>query len=269
MLRTPVLVLLAVCLGACTAAQRRNTEKTVAGALINDQQEFELGFQVHEQLKKDNTKFLTNPKVELYVEQLVKKLAAQANKERAVQWRTYVVDDPATINAFATPGGRIYVYTGLLLSADNEAEVVGVMGHEMGHVVARHGARQLVAAFGLETVVNMALGKDAGDVAKLSAMLAGKAGQLAYGRDMEHEADEYGARYSSSAGYDPRGLASFFEKLKAKHGDTGPVMTFFSTHPANSDRINEVTKLIAAENLTGAELGVASLQAVKAELGNK
>jgi beta-barrel assembly-enhancing protease len=267
MFRTSLLSL--VLLVGCTTAQRRDTEKAVARTLISDEQEFQLGFQVHEELKKQDIKFLQNQTVELYVEQIAGKLTSEANKERAVEWRTYVIDDPNTINAFATPGGRIYVYTGLLLAADNEAEVIGVMGHEIGHVVARHSARQLVAANGLQTVIDMALGKDSGDVAKLAAGLAGKAGQLAYGRDMELEADQYGARYSSRAGYDPRGLATFFEKLKAKHGDTGPVMTFFSTHPANSQRINDITALIAAENLTGTEVGAASLQSVKAALGKK
>jgi predicted Zn-dependent protease len=267
MLRTSLICL--VLLAGCTTTQRRDTEKAVAGALISDDQEFQLGFQVHEQLKKENIAFLTNPQVELYVEQLAKKLTSQADKERKVEWRTFVIDDPNTVNAFAVPGGRIYVYTGLLLAADNEAEAIGVMGHEIGHVVARHTARQLVAANGLQTVIDMALGKDANDVAKLAAGLVGKGGMLAYGRDMELEADQYGARYASGAGYDPRGLATFFEKLKAKYGETGPVMTFFSTHPASSQRVNDVTALIAAENLTGTELGVAPLQAVKAALGKK
>ena len=269
MLRTSLLSLLVVSLAACTATQRRDTEKAVARTLISDEQEFQLGFQVHEELKKQNIQFLTNPQVELYVEQIARKLTTEANKERPVEWRTYVIDDPNTVNAFATPGGRIYVYTGLLLAADNEAEVIGVMGHEIGHVVARHSARQLVAANGLQAVVDMALGKNTNELAKLGAGLAGKGAQLAYGRDMELEADQYGARYASRAGYDPRGLATFFEKLKAKYGDTGPVMTFFSTHPANSQRINDVTTLIAAEQLGGAELGVAPLQAVKAQLGKK
>ena len=253
-------------LSGCSTTQRRDTEKAVAGALISDEQEF-LGFQVHEQLKKEDVKFLQNQQVEFYVEQLVKKLTAQADKERKVEWRTFVIDDPNTVNAFAVPGGRIYIYTGLLLAADNEAEVVGVVGHEIGHVVARHTARQLVAANGLQAVVDMALGKNPNQIAQLGAALAGKGGMLAYGRDMELEADQYGARYASGAGYDPRALATFFEKLKAKYGDTGPVATFFSTHPANSQRINDITALIAAENLTGTELGVAPLQAVKAALG--
>jgi predicted Zn-dependent protease len=263
------LTLLIFVASGCTLTERRDTEKLVASALISDEQEFQLGLQVHEQLKKENTKFLENPTVGIYVEQLARKLLVSANKERPMEWKWFVIDDPATINAFATPGGRIYVYTGLLLAAENEAEVIGVLGHEMGHVVGRHSARQLVGTFGLQTVIAMALGKDADDVVKITAALAGKTAQLAYGRDNELEADTYGARYASAAGYDPRGLATFFEKLKARHGDTGPVLAFFSTHPSTGERINRVTEQIAAENLQGKELGVDSLKAVQAALGKK
>lgn len=259
----------ALTLSGCSLTQRRDTEKAIAASLISDDQEMQLGLQVHEELKAQNTKFLNNQKVELYVEALARKMIDQANKERTLSWKWYVIDDPETINAFATPGGRIYIYTGLLLAAENEAEVIGVLGHEIGHVVGRHSARQLVAQQGLATVTQMALGKDSADVATLAAGLLGKGATLAYGRDMELESDHYGARYASGAGYDPRGLATFFEKLKAKYGDTPAVLTFLSTHPANSERITKVNEYIAAENLGGKELGVATLKAIQAELGKK
>lgn len=265
----PLTLSVAVAVSGCSLTQRRDTEKAIAASLISDEQEFQLGLQVHEELKTQNIKFLNNQKVELYVEALARKMIDQANKERQLSWKWYVIDDPATINAFATPGGRIYVYTGLLLAADSEAEVIGVLGHEIGHVVGRHSARQLVAAQGMQTVTDMALGKDGADVAKLAAQLAGKGASLAYGRDMELEADHYGVRYASGAGYDPRGIGTFFEKLKAKYGDTPAVLTFLSTHPANSERIQKVTEIIAAENLTGSELGVPTLKAIQAELGKK
>ncbi len=266
---TRIALLMVLVLAGCTSTQRRTTEKKIAETLISDQQEFELGFQLHEQLKKENVKFLQSPQVELYVEQLVRKLTAEANKERTQEWRSFVIDDPTQVNAFATPGGRIYVFTGLLLAADNEAEVAGVLGHELGHVVGRHAGRQLVATYGLQTVIGMALGKKGNELAQLAAGLAGKGAQLAYGRDMELEADQYGARYASAVGYDPRGLATFFEKLRARQGDTSKVLTWFSTHPANSDRINRVTALIAAEGLSGTELGAAPLQVIKAELSKQ
>jgi predicted Zn-dependent protease len=262
-------VVLAVAMAGCTTVQRQQTERAVAEVLISDEQEFALGLQVHEELKKQNTKFNEDQVVGLYVEGLAKKLIEQANRDRKVEWMWYVIDDPNTINAFATPGGRIYVYTGLLLAADSEAEVIGVLGHEIGHVVARHSARQLVAANGLEAVANMALGKNAGEVSKLAAGLAGKGAMLAYGRDMELEADTYGARYAAGAGYDPHALATFFEKLRAKYGDTGPVMTLFSTHPSNTDRVNRLTAYIAENHLSGSETGGDRLKAAQAALKKK
>lgn len=261
--------LAALAVTGCSTMQRQQTERAVAQVLISDDQEFQLGLQVHEELKKQNTKFNEDPTVGIYVEGLAKKLLAQASQDRKLEWMWYVIDDPETVNAFATPGGRIYVYTGLLLAAENEAEIIGVLGHEIGHVVARHSARQLVGQYGLQTVANMALGKDAGDVSTVVAGLVGKGAMLAYGRDMELEADQYGARYASGAGYDPRGLATFFEKLKAKYGDTGPVMTWFSTHPSNSDRINRLNAYIAENNLNGSSLGGDQLKAVQAALGKK
>jgi predicted Zn-dependent protease len=261
-----LLLALTFTLTACSMMQRSQTEQIVAATLISDQQESDLGFQVHEELKKENTKFLENPDVGFYVSGLVQKLTPLASADRpGVKWQYFVIDDPKTVNAFATPGGRIYVYTGLLLAAENEAEVLGVLGHELGHVVARHSARQLVAAKGLETVGAMALGKNPSDVAVLAAGLVGKGSIMAYGRDMELEADQYGAKYANTAGYDPRGLATFFEKLKAK-GEVPEFLTFLSTHPSNTERIEKITAAIAANNYQSKELGGPALKAVQAKI---
>ncbi len=254
---------------ACTTVQQRNTEKTLAAALISDQQETQLGLQVHEQLKSQNTRFTENAKVGVYVETLAHKLTQFSDQDRKIDWVIFVIDDLKTVNAFATPGGRIYVYTGLLAAADNEAEVIGVMGHEMGHVVARHSARQLIGQYGLEAVTKMALGEKSTEVAQLAAGLAGKGAMLAYGRGMETEADEYGARYSSLAGYDPHGIATFFQKLEAKSGKQPELLTWFSTHPSNPERIAHVNDYVTQNNLTGANLGGDALKEIKKELGVK
>ncbi len=260
---------LVVAASACTAVQRSTTEQVVAAALISDKQEMDLGFQVHEDLKTKNTKFLENPDVGIYVEGLVNKIVPQAKADRAgVNWQYFVIDDPKTVNAFATPGGRIYVYTGLLLAAENEAEVIGVLGHELGHVVARHSARQLVAAKGLETVAAMALGQKPSEVGQLAAGLIGQGAIMAYGRDMELEADTYGAKYSNTAGYDPRGLVTFFEKLKAK-GEVPELLTFLSTHPSNTERIEKLNALIVANAYNSKELGGAGLKAIQAKIPKK
>lgn len=268
-MKSALCVALLVLSSACATVTRASAEQSVAQVLVSDEQEFQLGLQVHEQLKKENTKFSENEQVGIYVEQLAKKLVAQADKDRpGVTWQYFVIDDPATVNAFATPGGRIYVYTGLLLAAENEAEVVGVLGHELAHVVARHSARQLVASKGLEVVAGMALGKDAGQIASLAAALTGKGAMLAYGRGMELEADEYGARYASGIGYDPHGIGSFFQKLGAKQGDPG-ILVWLSTHPASADRVEKINAYITAAGLGGTNLGVAELKTIQRALGAK
>ena len=104
------------------------------------------------------------------------------------------------------------------MAADNEAQLAGVWGHESGHVVARHSARQMVDAMGLETVIGIALGQNPNQLAELAATLAAKGALLSYSRQDETEADEYGARYSAQAGYDPHGIIQFFEKLKKMEG---------------------------------------------------
>ncbi len=259
----------ALTLSACSALQRQNTERSIASVLVSDSQESALGLQVHEELKTQNTKFLDNAKVSAYVGALANKLMPQASADRKLDWFWFIIDDPKTVNAFATPGGRVYVYTGLLLAAKNEAEVVGVLGHEMGHVVARHSARQLVAAKGLETVAAMAMGKDSSDVAQLAAGLAGKGAMLAYGRDMELEADTYGVRYANGAGYNPKALADFFETLKAKKGATPEFMTWFSTHPSDDARMAKIAEMIAAQGLKASNMGGDEFRAIQRELGAK
>ena len=119
---------------ACSTQQRISTEKTIAAALIPAEQERQLGLQVKEQLEqKEQIRYVTDPTVDGYVQRVSGKILASAKKDRPeVEWSVKVIDDPKTVNAFATPGGFLYVYSGLLLAADDTAELAGVMGHEAG-----------------------------------------------------------------------------------------------------------------------------------------
>ena len=241
----------ALALPACSSQQRISAEKSVAAALISSEQEEKLGLQVKEQLEqKEHVRYITDPAVDGYVQQVSGKILAFAKKDRPeVTWSVRVIDDPKTVNAFATPGGFLYVYSGLLLAADDTAELAGVMGHESGHVVARHSARQMVNALGLETILGVALGNNPSGAAQLAAGLAGKSALLAYGRSDELEADQYGARYSAAAGYDPHGIATFFQKLEKAGGSQPGWATFLSTHPSNPDRIEKVNRYIEQHHL--------------------
>ena len=168
-----------------------------------------------------------------------------------VNWQVLVIDDPKTVNAFATPGGYLYVYSGLLAAADTEDEVAGVLAHEAGHVVGRHSARQMVDAYGLQAVAALALGRNPSLLEQLAAGIGAQGLMLAHSRSDEKEADIYAVRYSSRAGYDPNGIVTFFEKLKQKEGKVPGALVWLQTHPATSDRITNVREYMAKNNIAG------------------
>jgi predicted Zn-dependent protease len=254
---------------ACSSTQRASAERKLADVLIPPEQEQQLGLQVKQQLEQqEHVQYVEDPQVNGYVQEVAGKILAQAKKDRPdVSWTVKVINDPKTVNAFATPGGYLYVYSGLLLAADDTAEVAGVLGHESGHVVARHSARQMVDAFGLEGLAALALGKNPGGVAQLAAGLAGKTSMLAFSRGDEAEADTYGVRYAAAAGYDPHGIARFFEKLARTEGKQPGWAAFLSDHPLTPDRIQKVNAYIAEHHLEGGGgTGGADLAAVKKRL---
>ncbi len=237
----------------CSHTQRAQAETAVAKALISDEQEKQLGLQVKQELEqKQKVKYLDDPQVVGFVKGMTDRILPLAEKDRpGEKWDVKVIADPKTVNAFATPGGYLYVYSGLLLAAGDEAELAGVLSHEAGHVVARHSARQMVDAFGLQAVAGLALGKDPSMLSQVVAGAGGKGLMLANSREDETEADEYGARYTSTAGYDPKGLITFFDKLRKMEGASPGFAKFLSDHPATPDRIAHLEKYIADKHLSG------------------
>ena len=252
---------------SCAVAVAACATPGIAKALVSDDQEAQLGAQVKQELDKQGTKYIRDPEIVNYVKGVAEKIFVSADKDRpGVKWQVFVIDDPKQVNAFATPGGYLYVYTGLLMAADNEAQLAGVWGHESGHVVARHSAQQMVNEMGLQTVIEVALGQNPNQLAQLASTLAAKGALLAYSREDETQADEYGARYSAQAGYDPHGIIQFFEKLKAMEGNQPAFAKYLSDHPATADRITHLQQYIKEKGLTGSELGAQRLQPVKQRL---
>jgi predicted Zn-dependent protease len=260
-------LVLGVALGAasCATTSLGTVEKDVAQVLIPPEQENQLGLQFKQDLEqKQHVVYLNDPIVVSYVRGVADKVIALGKRDRPeVQWQVNVIDDSKTVNAFATPGGYLYVYSGLIMAADNEAELAGVMAHETGHVVARHSARQMVDAYGLEAVTSLALGKNPGLLGSLVAGVGEKGFMLANSRSDETEADEYGARYSAGAGYDPHGLVTFFDKLRKQEGNSPRFLAILSDHPATPDRIDHVNAFIQSHNLTGATLNAPQFHTVK------
>jgi predicted Zn-dependent protease len=235
----------------CSGRQRANVEKAVADAAISDQDEAKIGLQVKQELEtKQQVRFVSDPEIVGYVNRVAEPVLRAASRDRKVAWKVHVVDDPKTVNAFATPGGYLYVYTGLILASDNDAELAGVWGHEAAHVTERHSARAMVNAYGLQSVLQLALGRNPGLLGQIAGTVAGQGTLLAHGRASETEADESGARYTNAAGNDPRGLVTFFQKLEKEQGNTPGVLAWLSTHPNPGDRVKALNETIRAQRLT-------------------
>ncbi|MBL8949455.1 MAG: M48 family metalloprotease [Myxococcaceae bacterium] len=248
----------------CTLMQERDdAEIVVAKALVSDEQEAQLGEQIRRELEQQGIRYTKDVQVQQYVEGLVAQLQPHAKKDRDTRLHVHVIDDTKTVNAFATPGGHLYVYTGLLTTASNESEVVGVLSHEVGHVVARHAARSLVAQLGLSNVASLALGSDPEALHQVVGQLLTNGALLAHSRADELEADVYAVRYAAAAGYDPRGIAMFFRKLPTVEGRWGKALSWLQTHPTTPDRIERVNATIARERLSGSKLGAETLAPIK------
>ncbi len=267
-MRARVAACLAAALALGCASTRETLETEAAKALISDQQENQLGLQVKQELEqKEHVRYLQDPQVVAYVQAIAAKILAQAKRDRPdVTWQVHVIDDPKTVNAFATPGGYLYVYSGLLLAADDQSEVAGVLGHESGHVVARHSARSMVDAFGLQALAQAALGKDPSTVSQIATGLVGQGVMLAHSRGEEAEADTYGLRYANAAGFDPHGLVDFFKKLAAMEGKQPGITKYLSDHPATPDRIAAGERYIADHHLSATFRGAPEQAAVKQRL---
>ena len=265
----PRAALLAVALSCTTIEGREDAEIAVADALISDQQEAQLGAQIHHELEREGVRFSRDPVVTKYVEGLFAQLVPFARKDRDAPYHIHVIDDPKTVNAFATPGGHLYLYSGLLAAASTESEVVGVLAHELGHVVAHHSARQMVKQYGLQTIAALALGQDPNLLAVVGANLLASGALLAHSRADELEADTYAVRYSAAADYDPRGIALFFRRLPTIEGRWGKVLSWLQTHPTPPDRIEWVNQVIARERLSGAKVGAESLQPIKERIASQ
>ena len=151
-------------------------------------------------------------------------------------WETRIIKDDNTLNAFATPGGHIYVFTGLIKYLDNEDQLAGVLGHEIAHADKRHTTKQLQTQYGIALLLSVALGNNPGTLAQIATGLA----TLKFGRDAEKEADDYSVVYLGGTNfYACNGAAGFFEKMLAgNQGSDTP--EFLSTHPDPGNRVQAI-----------------------------
>ncbi|MFN2433348.1 MAG: M48 family metallopeptidase [Gemmatimonadota bacterium] len=211
--------------------------------LVSLQEEWQLGDQLHRDVARQMD-LVNDPVANDYINLLGQRLAAQTYY-RQLPWRFHIVNDPA-INAFAVPGGHLYVHTGLIKATDNVAELASVMAHELAHGVARHGTENLTKQYGFGAIASLVLGNNPAIYQQLLAQVVGGGLFAKYSRDAEREADRLGLDYMYAAGYDPTGMVTMFQELLAQRRNSpGGLEKFFSSHPLTEERISNTRALIA------------------------
>ena len=193
---------------------------------------------------ESQSRMVTDPVVTEYINRIGQTLVR--NSDARVPFTIKVVDNDE-VNAFALPGGFFYVNTGLILAADNEAELAGVMAHEIAHVAARHATRNATKAqiWNMASIPLIFLGGPAGYAIREIAGLAIPMSFLKFSRDAEREADLLGVEYEYASGYDPAAFVQFFEKLHGKEKEKHSfIAKAFTTHPMTADRIKRAQQEI-------------------------
>lgn len=213
---------------------------------ISTQQEVELGRQYAAEINQQ-LPIVQDASINRYINRLGDQIARKADP-RGIDYTFFVVNSDV-INAFAVPGGYIYINRGLIENTDNMSELAGVLGHEIGHVVARHGVEQMQkmqnAQLGL-MLGTILLGQPS-DLAQAGIQVGGAAFFAKHSRGAENEADQLGIEYLVQAGIDPRGIPSFFQKLlDQRQRNPSTLEQWFSTHPLTEDRIENTRQAISA-----------------------
>lgn len=217
---------------------------TVAG--ISKQQQEQLGIKAMGEVYQQFPVLPDSNPVTQYVQQLGRRLATVIPQDRSWPYQFHVIPEK-DINAFALPGGPIFVNIGTVTAADNEAELAGVIAHEMSHVYMQHSVKQAskesIAQVVLGVLGGVLPGGTAGSLARLGIQIGAGTMFLKYSRGDEAQADAVGAIIMYKAGYNPRSMAEFFQKLEKQGGGDGP--QFLSDHPNPGNRVAAVDKEIA------------------------
>ncbi|HYY52480.1 MAG TPA: M48 family metalloprotease [Myxococcales bacterium] len=216
--------------------------------LLSESQEVELGKQAKQEAEQAYGIYKEKPELNQYVADIGKRLSAESGRPN-LPWSYEIVDD-ASVNAFALPGGPVFITRGILGHLNTEAELAAVLGHETGHVAARHSANQMskqqVAQIGL------GIGSILSPAVASAAQVAGAGLQLLflkYSRDDETQADELGFRYMTKVGYDPRQMIPLFEMLNgvSKEAGAGKTPEWLQTHPNPGNRLEATQQRLKTE----------------------
>lgn len=241
---------------------------TAVGALslISVNEKIAIGRRAQQQVRQQVPE-LRDAAVNRYIENLGRRLAARADGPRYPY--SFDVANYREVNAFAFPGGPIWIHRGAIDTARNESQLAGVLAHEIAHIASRHAASQItkgtVANVGLG-ILGALLGNGTGSqIAQVGAGVAAQATMMKFSRDDEREADRKAMQYMKRAGYDPRGMVEFLQVLRAQQGrDPGSVQTFFASHPAPGERVRRLEQ--EANRLAGGRRNSPAFEQIQARL---
>jgi len=207
---------------------------------MSESQEIRLGQQTHKEILEEYGMY-DNPSLNAYVNEVGQRLAKVSHRNH-LQFHFTVLDSPI-INAFAVPGGYVYITRGSLATFNSEAEMANVIGHEIGHITAKHSVKQIsrTQTYSILSTIIASIDKKLATAKRISDTAAGLV-FLKYNRDNERESDQLGMEYAVKAGYNPKPMADFLETLlrKEKEEAHGSLPGFLSTHPTTNERIDTV-----------------------------
>lgn len=235
-------LLLATSLNFGSTSCDKNNNAVLLFSVDDDKQ---LGMQVSQEIANDPSYHLLDRSQYAssynYLQNIVDQIlnGGEVAYKNEFVWELHIIQDDTTLNAFATPGGYIYVYTGLLKYLDNVDALAGVLGHEMAHADLRHTSRNLQKKYGVEILLSLILGDDPSKLEQIAGQIAGTAAGLEFSREYETEADLKSVEYLATTSYACDGAKLFFEKLEAM-GQTGGTPEFLSTHPSPEHRIQNI-----------------------------
>ena len=227
--------------------------------------DIKLGEQVSKQIESDTKQFPIlkeqgNEELYRYVRGITRKIlnSGRVKHKNDFKWQVKIIDDIKTLNAFCTPGGYIYVYTGLINYLDSEDQLAGVMGHEIAHADLRHSTRQMTKVYGVQTMLSVVTGKaDPGLMEQIAVGII----NLKFSRGHETESDNNSVHYLCGTGYNAAGAAGFFEKIE-KEGN-GRTPAFLSTHPNPSNRVANIHAKAAKMACKGNDTNKAAYAKIK------
>ncbi len=224
--------------------------------LFTKQDDVQLGKEVNDEIRSKPEEypiFKGDPSIKAYIDQRIFShilTSPKVESKNIYPYQIEIIDQPDVLNAFALPGGYIYIYTGLLKYLTSEAALAGVLGHEIAHAELRHATQRLTAYYGVSILLSLILGENPSQLAEIAANLFVGLAFLANSRADENQADEASFNYLRDTRYYPGGVKFFFEQLRDDNlvsSNSGSIEIFLSTHPDPIDRIsNTNTRLSGA-----------------------